>query len=298
MPSLLKFAAVVGVKDEVELIGPCIEHLRALGVELINVVDFGSSDGTLDAIAPLIGQPGFTLTHQDDLDPDPNAWSHFVAALARDSGADWVLFLDADEFWMPAGGSIQSLAGLCELDVVAVDRFNVPLDGAGLLTGDRRPPSLRHDLSLIVKTLPDFRKKLEQDPDLPWIRIVPARKVMARADRVAGVSDGFHDIRGTPGPPLRRGHASDLLIAHVPFSTLDRFTRKIHNIRQVFAVHDEYCGENIAWHWRRLLACTDDASIRREFELQVFDVGTIESLRRSGIIQDRADWFAAATTAA
>jgi hypothetical protein len=31
----MKFAALVGVKDEVELIGACISHLRRIGVDQI-----------------------------------------------------------------------------------------------------------------------------------------------------------------------------------------------------------------------------------------------------------------------
>lgn len=298
MSRTLRFGAVVGVKDEVELILPCIDHLRRIGVDAIHVVDAGSTDGTLEALAPFVGQPGFALSHEDTLDPDPTAWSRRIAAAARASGADWVLFLDADEFWMPAGGSMHAVRWLDALDVVTVDRFNVPLDGGGLLTDDRRAPSLAHDLSLIVEPLPDFRRRMEADPDLPWIRIVPARKVMARADRIASIGEGFHTIQGTPGPPLRSARARDLLIAHVPFSTIGRFARKVANIHRVFAVHDDYFGQDMAWHWRRLLACRDDDAIRREFQLQVFDDAQLRQLRDSGVVQRRSQRFAAAGVAA
>lgn len=291
MTDPLTFAAVVGVKDEVELVAGCIAHLRAIGVDAIRVIDSGSTDGTIELLQGLLAGPDLSLAHHSDQDPDSAAWSRTAAALGRESGADWVLFLDADEFWIPAGVTVQSIPGLSALDVLTVDRFNVPLDAQGLRTADRSLPS-GSDLELIVDSLPDFRARMDRDPALPWIQIVPAPKVMARAGRIAHVIDGFHDILPTPGPPLRRARAGDVVVAHVPFSTLPRFSQKVRNIRNVFAVHDAYCGADMAWHWRRLLACTDEDSIRREFELQVFDEAMLDSLRESGCVQTAAQWFA------
>ncbi len=285
------FAAVLGVKDEVELVAGCIAHLRAIGVDTIRVIDSGSTDGTVELIQGPLAGPDLALVHHSDQDPDSDAWSRTASALGRESGADWVLFLDADEFWIPAGGTLQSICGLAELDVLTVDRFNVPLDALGLRTPDRGLPS-GPDLELIVDSLPDFRTRMEQDPRLPWIRIVPDPKVMARAGRIGHVMDGFHDILPSPGPPLRRACADDVLVAHVPFSTLPRFRGKVRNIRLIFEAHDAYCGADIAWHWRRLLACTDEDSIRREFELQVFDEPMLAVLRESGCMRTAAQWFA------
>src|SRR5687768_15882601 len=56
------FAAVLGVKDEVELIGACVDRLRRIGVERIRVLDAGSTDGTLDVLASLAG-PDLSVTH-------------------------------------------------------------------------------------------------------------------------------------------------------------------------------------------------------------------------------------------
>ena len=46
----LRIAAILGVKDEVELIEGTIAHLRAIGVELIVVWDVNSTDGTQDIL--------------------------------------------------------------------------------------------------------------------------------------------------------------------------------------------------------------------------------------------------------
>ena len=286
-----QFAAVVGVKDEVELIAHCIRHLRRIGVGAIRVLDSGSRDGTLERLASVAG-PDLTVTHHSDQDPDAAAWTRTASRLARESDAEWVLFLDADEFWIPAGGSLHSIAGLDTHDVLVVDRFNVPLDAGGLLTANRKLPTEAAGLELIVRSLPGFRGQMEKNPDLPWIRIVPAAKVMARTSRIRHVLDGFHEIVPTAGPPLRRGRAPEVLVAHVPYTTLPRFAAKVRNIRRIFAVHDDYCGADMAWHWRRLLACRDEESVRREFDLQVFDERTLAALRLDGTVVSATEWFA------
>jgi hypothetical protein len=43
----------------------------------------------------------------------------------RAAPADWVLFQDADEFWLPASGSLRHCASLTGNDIVTVNRFNV-----------------------------------------------------------------------------------------------------------------------------------------------------------------------------
>ena len=81
MTKPLRFAAVLGVKDEVDLIAGCVAHLRALGVDEIRVIDSGSTDGTIKLLeGPLVG-PDLSLAHHSDQDPDAAAWSRTAASL-------------------------------------------------------------------------------------------------------------------------------------------------------------------------------------------------------------------------
>lgn len=287
----MKFAAIVGVKDEVELIGPCLRHLRAIGIDQIMVMDAGSTDGTLD-ILQSYREDDILVVCQSDQDPDADAWGRTATALARNSGADWVIFLDADEFWMPAGGSLHGCRQLDESDVLKVDRYNVPVDRHGVLTADRKLPEGPREMLLVTRAAVSFRTHLEQNPNTPWIRGVPAPKVMARPELLAWVGDGFHDVRMADCSVPRLHEADQMFIAHFPFTTLRRFKRKIANIRRVFAVHDAYFGPDLAWHWRRWLALESVADIHAEFQRQLFDEDTLAALLRVGVVQSAADWYA------
>jgi glycosyltransferase involved in cell wall biosynthesis len=287
-----EFAAVLGVKDEREVLPHCIAHLRGIGVGRIMAIDCGSTDGSLEWLQENASDL-LQVTRFSDLDPDAAAWERLNMRLAGEANADWVLFLDADEFWIPASGSLRHVDGLADADLLRVDRFNVAVGPAGPLAGPDGLPSDPGQLSLIVDPVPEFRSRLESEPELPWIRGVPLPKIMARASAIGGLADGGHDLSAHPGRELRRVKPADLLVAHLPFSNLPRFQRKLDNIRQVFDVHDEYFGAHMAWHWRRWLALEDADAVRREFERQCFDEATLRNFRESGVVQQATEWFQA-----
>jgi hypothetical protein len=115
---------------------------------------------------------------------------------------------------------------------------------------------------------------------------------MARPERIGALTDGMHDIIANAGPPLRYRVPDDLLVAHLPFTTLARFKQKIVNIRRLISVHDAYWGEALAWHWRRWLALADEGKIGEEFARQIYDAEEIATLLSSGTIRSAADMLA------
>lgn len=264
-------------------------HLARIGVERVIAIDCGSSDGSLEWLRANEGDL-LRLVHYDDRDPDAAAWERLNVRLARESGAAWVLFQDADEFWIPRSGHLRDCAGLADHDVARVHRFNVPLGPHGACFEGDSPPGDAAGLSLIVESVPDFRSRLDRDPELPWIRGVPVPKVMARAECVEGLQQGGHELRQGAGE-LRRIQPADLLIAHLPFTSAGRFERKLANIRRVFEVHDAWFGEHLAWHWRRWLELPGPDAVRAEFQRQRFDVEALASLRAEGVVQTAAEWF-------
>ena len=284
--------AVLTVKDEVELLERSISHLRAVGVEQIVAFDAGSTDGSLQILEQHHDPPRFHLLHQPDLDPDAEAWGRRSVEAARASGADWAIFLDADEFWIPASGRLSDSLALASADAVRVPRFNVPLTSDGpRLPRDLGPEHL-DELLLICQPIPEFRRHLEEHPETPWIRGVPVPKLMVRPERAERLDEGAHGFVPRDGRPLRRLEATEVLIAHVPFTDLRRFSRKVANVRRVFSVHDAYFGTRLAWHWRRWLALESDEAIAAEFQRQSFDPETLAQLRAAGVVKSAAELLA------
>ena len=290
----MRIAAHLGVKDEAELIEDTIAHLRGIGVDHIVAVDSFSTDGTADILARHRSKDDFKFVQFDDLAPDENGenWLNFNLQAIADVRADWIIFLDADERWLPATGSLRDCASLKHADVLTVPRYNVVLAANGPTLPPMPSAADYADTLLFVEPIPEFRNHLRFNPRTPWIRGVPGPKAMARTKRIGGLIDGMHDVIANDGPPLRHLVPDDLLIAHLPFTTLARFQQKIANIRRAIAVHDAYLGEGLAWHWRRWLALADEGKIGDEFARQIFDAEEITTLLSSGMVRSVSDIFA------
>jgi glycosyltransferase involved in cell wall biosynthesis len=258
---------------------------------LIIACDMGSTDGTLELLEKHQGEEGFVLAHNSDEQP-ADRWLQNNVELAQEAKADWIIFVDADEYWIPASGSLRNHPDLASADVLSVARYNVPLGPDGPMMPDPIAADRYNELLLITDPIPGFRAHLQANGTTPWIRGVPIPKVMARRARIGGLVDGMHDIFPAGSGPLRRSRPRDLVIAHLPFTTRARFARKMRNVRRGIALHHDYLGPDIAWHWRRWLEMDEQGRLDEEFDRTVFDTTTIEQLRSERVIRSVAELFA------
>ncbi len=281
----MKIAAHIGVKDEAELIERCIGHLRRIGVSQFIVCDMGSTDGTA-GILERQRSDDFHIIMLSNREADAE-WLRRNETAIRDIDADWLLFLDADEFPLPAAGSLHGILAGTAADLLSVPRYNVAIGPNGPYLPTELGPERYGEVELIVEAVADFRRSLAKDPDIPWIRAVPAPKIAVRPKAIGRLLQGVHDI--VPAGPITRAPAQGLLIAHLALSTPERFRRKIDNIREFFAHHDAYAGPDIAWHWRRWAGLADRGEIDGEFARSVFSVQFLDALRRDGIVRSAAE---------
>ena len=287
----MKIAACLGVKDEVDLVRAAIDHLRAIGVDHIIASDAHSTDGTEVILASYAKGPGFEVAAFDDMTMDAAEEAAATADIfdrARAAGADWLLFCDADEFPMPRGGQLRSVAALARADALIVPRFNVPLldDGPRLPHG----PAVQWADQILVYAPDEDRSKTQarvrQDSAAPWIASVPGPKLMARTAKVSSTAEAHHDIVARDGGKVITEVPRDLFIAHVPFSTASRFERKVKNIRAVVAANGTDWGPDSAWHWRRWLDNVDSrGGVEGEMARNLVSAAELAELRRLGVVK-------------
>jgi hypothetical protein len=287
----VRIAANLGVLDEVELIGRCIEHLRRIGVELIVVTDLGSIDGTREILSAYARESDVVLI-QLERDQDPWGFPNRMYQMTiADFDVDLVLFIDPDEFWLPASGSLQATSGLDLIDCLQVDRFNVPVvEGRPVLPADLSPAHY-DEIFLYTKPILDPRSSLERDPDLAWIRVWMPPKVFANPRAVHAVSMGAHRPLAGNGRNPRVEVPSDIVIAHVPLSTPERFTRKLANIERSMTQFGQRLKPDQAWHWRRWSALLSEGRAEQEFERQVLSGAAFDVAVSEGQIESASDWL-------
>lgn len=95
--------AVMVVLDEADVIEDNVSHLLGQGVDHVIVEDGGSTDGTVDILDDLASAfpDSVTLTFDTDRAFYQDERMSRLAQRAGDMGAEWVLPVDADEFFVP-----------------------------------------------------------------------------------------------------------------------------------------------------------------------------------------------------
>ena len=286
----MRIAALLGLKDEAELLPHVIDHLYGIGIDLIVARDCGSTDGSAEILRQrqsgrLRLEP---LTEEEN--GDDQLWARRESEVARSTDADWVIFLDADEFWLPATGSLKSCPQLHDpsIDVLRVRRFNVLLGEHGPCMPPRLTPAHYSELQMFVKSYSDLRTQLEQYPDTLWSSGIPMPKMIARPSRIGPVNPGHHGAEGADGGVLSMAPAVDVVIAHLPFSTPERFRRKVENIRELLGRYPGMFPGQGGWHWKRWIKIAEQGALEAEFDRQRVSYVTLERLKATGDVQSAA----------
>lgn len=286
----MRIIAHLGVLDEVELIGPALDHLYRIGVDHVVALDMGSSDGTLELLRRRAG-PELDVASLPNATPW-DTWRDTAVERVRRAGGDWVLFLDADEFWLPRTGRLRDSLEQCDADILVVDRFNVVLGPDGPAIPESPTPDRYADILMYCRHTTDFRGHLDAHPEVAWLSGVPAAKVIGRLGHVESITMGGHDIVEPERGGARRRRAEDIVIAHVPVSTLRRFRRRLGNIDEFLALSPDYLQGVQGWHWRRWAEIHRRGEVEQEYRRQCLDATILQTLRQDGAICPASDLLA------
>jgi hypothetical protein len=287
----MRIAANLGVLDEVDLIGPCIDHLRSIGVDLIVVTDIGSTDGTRDVLYRLSGSSDVCLI---ELGPDEDPWGfpeRMYERTVSEFAVDRILTLDADEFWLPRTGNIQDAAGLLGTDVLTVRRFNVPPVAGRRLLPAVLSPATYGQVSLVVNPVEKAWLKFAEDPNLAWIMTQVASKVMVNPRAIQVPAMGGHGVVPREDVVATTAVCEDVVIAHAPFSTYPRFLRKIQNVGRSLERFGDRLVPGQGWHWRRWLDLARAGQAEEEFHRQILSEEQFQAALAHGTIRSAREWL-------
>lgn len=282
-----RFAAVVAHADDAELLHRNLEHHLAIGFERV-LVSLNLDDPASDRVAERWELTGrVRRVRLADYSPDPLDYFTAATGVVRVwCDPEWVAFIDTDEFWLPRTGRLEDTAALAGNDALQVLRYNAAVlrDDAGVdLLPDPQHPLLFRPLEGT-----QLQRLTEGNP---YVRSPIAAKVMARAELIASVGMGGHEVQ-LSSADARTGAVDDLLVVHLPFTDVDRFTRKMTAVRVIADEHLAKFGPGTAAHWRSWLELDSDEAVSQEFARNVVPAEQVSLLREQGVLATPAELFA------
>lgn len=281
----MRIAANLNVLDEVEFIERCIRHLRSIGVDLIVLTDIGSVDGTADVLQCFADDPDIHLI-QISRDRDPWGFPERMYEMTLTQfEVDRVLFLDADEFWLPRSGSLKETDSVAQNNALTVRRLNVPLVKDRPLLPIDLSPAHYADLFVVAHPVAEAERRFQVNPDLAWIMTQVGPKTIINPRAVKGVGMGTHQVMGKGQIKQPVVWADDVIIAHTPFSSPARFVRKLENIERSMTHFGHRLIGSQAWHWRRWLQIAKEGSVEEEFGRQRMTEERFRAAVAEGAIQ-------------
>jgi hypothetical protein len=241
----VKLVGLYVVRNEEDLLEVNLRHHFSTAIDAAIAIDNGSTDRTLDVLLRLSEEFPILVASE----PGPYQQSEKMTRMARlaaHQGADWVLPIDADEFWTGVESPLREvLAQLpSSVSAVKVDVVNfvqrrdvlVP-DATSLLTMTMTPVRRSEGASRILEG--------QVDNDLiGFVEYIYESKWISRAGPRILIGEGNHYVWNTAGdmPSL-----STIACLHAPFRARSVFTPKLDFGRRIL----EGDGQWSSWHARR-----------------------------------------------
>jgi glycosyl transferase family 2 len=205
-------ALTLVVRDESDILAANLDYHLAQGVDVILAIDHGSSDGTTGILREYERSTGRVRSFREEARPHDQARrvNRLLQMAAKEHAADWVIHCDADEFWIPAAGSLRDVfAAIPErYGYIQVARHNFLPSGNG--NGNqpfhqRMVVRHRHSVNLRGTTL---------EP-----------KIAQRPSAGAKVAHGNHDLET---PVLDRApDIGAVEVLHFPARSFEQFEQKV-----------------------------------------------------------------------
>ena len=225
-------------RDEADILESMLRFHLAQGVDRIIATDNGSVDGSLEILQRFERRGQLTLLQEAEQTHDQAVWVTRMARMAAAMGADWVINSDADEFWWPQQGNLNStLIQLPEsVEGLLVERTNFlppPREGQ-----DQRPFYQR-------QTLRERVSCNSLGAPLP-------PKLIHRTHPDVEITDGNHGAR-VNGIPIAAIKSTEIEILHVPIRSYEQLERKIRQGAEALQ-RNKRISPGVGDSWRKIYA--------------------------------------------
>jgi hypothetical protein len=267
----VKITAVMTVRNAADLLGAVIRHhRRAAGVDEVLVVDNDSADATPSLLERLAATDSAVRWRRDVGTFRHGEVLTELAREAADRGADWIVPVDADEFWWSRAGSLRATlldtpddvgAWICPVRQFVQRRRVLRSHPAALLT-------MTH--AATPMGTPDTAEDLVTSGQIAFVEMDYPPKVVVRAGPDLEIHTGGHSVAGFEGVGRVSG---DLEVLHAPLTSREALRRRAEHGRRVAAVRADLTS---GWHVRRWARLADEGIIDEEWQANATRRGALD----------------------
>jgi glycosyltransferase involved in cell wall biosynthesis len=218
------------VRDEADIIGYTLRHMISEGLDGIVIADNLSVDKTRSIIEEVAAETSIPIVvvTDDEVGYYQSRKMTYLAELAHDEGAEWIVPFDADELWFCSSEPVADvLRKINQFDIVEVELYN-------------------HFRTTVDIFNPNPYVMMAHRQDVPGF--LP--KVACRWKPDLVISMGNHDaIYNDNNPPRMPRILCRLSIRHFPYRSAEQFLTKAINGGRAYEASNlpDYYGA----HWRK-----------------------------------------------
>lgn len=240
--------ATLLVKDEEEIIKSNIEHHLNNGVDKFIITDNNSNDLTKEIIEDY--KEVEILIKEKEVGYYQNKWVTRMAHLACDFNPDWVIHLDADEFW----------TGLEHLKNVP-NKIEVVLTGDNLESTHSSGFNVKEYIPLEGCKYGEFNKDNYEYFITSQHRHHKGCKIAHRPSNKIQIWQGNHGASNFDG---EKGYSNQIKIDHYPIRSFEHFLIKVRNGGIAYEKSDLPMEFGI--HWRMWYKAYKDGKIKQIYD--------------------------------
>lgn len=265
----MKIFGLFQIKNEIDIIEITLRHHLENLIDEAIVVDKGSMDGTLELVCELASDLPIHVASE----PGTSRGGQLATSMARyaaRAGADWVLPVDADEFWVTSGPPLRAILTKLPAEVVVLHCQIVNF----VQRRDVVKPT-PSSLSAVTMRVADPKgqagdaQELVESRQIAFIEMDYPTKCISRTSSTIEFVEGHHWVEGVGGEERT---TNELVCLHVPLRARSLLSLKADHGRQKDEAGDPTPE---GWHLRRWWRLAREGRISEEWAANSQKDGTL-----------------------
>jgi hypothetical protein len=273
-----RIVAIMVVRNEADLLPVNIRYHAAQGVTEFRIVDNGSSDATTRLLRELSRRFRILWSRDDG----PYHQSEMVTGLAREAcqaGADWIVPIDADEFWSAGHRRLAQALEASTADAIEARVVNFVQDRRSRDHGDA---ALLTMTSRVAAPHPyEESPRLIESGQIAFVEMEYPSKWLSRAVSDLHIQAGAHGVAGSVSA---RATSSEITCLHAPIRSKAVLSARAEHGRRL--IDGGYAAEH-GWHNQRWYRLQTQGKLEEEWDANSTEDGHLDvGPRRTPVLSD------------